>query len=84
MVPSQDSRNDLVAADTSSCPQIALTTAIPAAPAHRTRGTRSGVIPPIATQGQGLAATIARSPSTPAGAAASGLVVCHHTGPAPR
>ncbi|BDZ50714.1 hypothetical protein GCM10025867_29550 [Frondihabitans sucicola] len=84
LVPRQDRTSSRVAASTSSRPQIALTTAAPAAPVARTIARRPASTPPIATQGQGLAATICASASGPHGSAASGFVFCAQTGPMPR
>src|SRR5665647_2850650 len=53
--PSQAARSARVAAATSGWPQMALTTAAPAAPARRTRGRRCRLMPPMATHGHGLA-----------------------------
>jgi len=82
--PSQAARSARVAAATSGWPQMALTTAAPTAPALRTWGTRSTLMPPMATQGQGLAEVTWRSVSRPPGAAASSLVAVPQTGPTPR
>src|SRR4029078_8990757 len=48
----------LLANATSGCPQIALTTAIPAAPVARTDGARLAATPAVGTQGHGLAQTL--------------------------
>src|SRR5665811_270387 len=53
-VPSQAARSARVAAATSGWPQMALTTAAPAAPALRTWGRRCRLMPPMATHGHGL------------------------------
>jgi len=52
---SQAVRSARVAAATSGWPQMALTTAAPTAPAWRTSRIRWTLMPPMATQGQGLA-----------------------------
>src|SRR5450759_51373 len=82
--PSQAARSARVAAATSGWPQMALTTAAPAAPARRTRGRRCRLRPPMATHGQGLADVTWGSRARPPGAAASSLVAVPQTGPTPR
>jgi len=59
-------------------------TATPATPLDRRAATLVGVIPPIATQGQGLDVVIDLRCPTPRGVAASDLLVVAQTGPTPR
>src|SRR6185369_7269525 len=67
----------------SDAPNSALITATPAAPADRTAGTRSLVIPPIATAGSPHRRASSANRSGPIAAPASALLPVANTGPIP-
>ena len=82
--PSQAARTRRAAATGSGVPQIALTTATPAAPVDRTRAARAASIPPIATHGRSADAASSPNPRIPRGCGWSGFVAVARMTPTPR